>query len=132
MPVEELEVEEVLEDSDYYDEEEEEEEHYSIEWLSDQYCVYLGESHYDISYAYPDGLHSIKNVCYFRDCPSYCGGLIITDIKCDVTLFKKFVQMLKEDTPYSQLICGDVNNEIFLTCGAINLGGVLILEIANG
>lgn len=120
----------------YFEEEEEEITYYPVEWLSDLRWLAIEGSSYEIWFH--ENLddnsrwHRIKGVCDFMECPSYCGGLIIKDIKCTTKLFKAFIKTLKKDTPYSQLICGDINNGTFLACGAIDLGGVLLLEITNG
>lgn len=119
-----------LEDDDYYEDEDDEElSDWCIEWLSDCGTFYIKDTGYDVEWERKEEVYKIENICCFSECPSYCGGLIITDIVCDVELFKQFVSTLGHDTPYSQLLCDDVTNEIFLACGAINLGGVLLLEV---
>lgn len=123
--VEELE----LEDDDYEDEDDEELSDWCVEWMSDCDTFYIKKNPCNVSWAQREETYRIEDICCFRECPSYCGGLIISDIVCDVELFKQFVATLGNDTPYSQLLCDDVTNEIFLALGAINIGGVLLLEV---
>ncbi len=129
--VEELELEEDESDN-YYEDDYDDEEDFSdwgVEWMSDCDTFYIKEKPYDVSWTRIEETYRIEDICCFLECPSYCGGLIISDIVCDIALFKQFVAELGIDTPYSQLLCDDITNEIFLALGAINIGGVLLLEV---
>ena len=117
-------------EEEFFEDNEGDEEDYAIEWLSDCDSFYVKKKSYSISY-YDGGWYSIDDLCSFKECPSYCGGLLITDIVCPKEVFKDFVTTLKRDTPYSQLLCSDVTNEAFLFCGAIDIGGFLLLEVCN-
>lgn len=113
----------------YEDAEDRDDDGYRVEWLGDcdEFSISSDKERHFIEWK--GSGYIIGGICFFKECPSYCGGLIISDIVCDEKTFRSFVNQLYKDTLYSQLICGDVTNEVFLACGAINLGEVLLLEV---
>jgi len=122
----------VNDEDEYFEDSEGDEEAYAVEWMSDCSSFRVGKTNHEVYYFNGgNGSYVIEKICTFNECPSYCGALIISDVVCDKEVFRAFVQRLACDTPYSQLICGDVDSAILLELGAINLGGFLLLEVCN-
>jgi len=113
---------------DYYDEEcgEEYIDEY-IEWIEDLDFLTINWKEVPVS---RDGdLYHVGDLFVLEDTIGYCGGILVTMKEATEENMGEFVTFLFEKTPYSQLLCGDVTNKIFLSLGAIDLGGFLLLEV---
>jgi len=98
-----------------------------IEWLDDLSYIPIMGTDVPISFKGVDS--PLGDLLTLGDTPGYCGGILVGMKEATEENMREFVAFLAEKTPYSQLLCGDVTNKIFLSLGAINLGGFLLLEV---
>ena len=98
-----------------------------IEWIEEvSYITINGKG---MHVGEESGRFYVENLFLLEDTSEYCGGILVTMKEATEANMREFVAFLAEKTPYSQLLCGDVTNKIFLSLGAIDLGGFLLLEV---
>ena len=111
--------------SDDYDEEESN----YVEWIDDLSYLTINGKEVEVQVGEGPERFYVGDLFVLEDAIGYCGGILVEMGEATEKNMKEFVTFLFENTPYSQLLCGDVTNKIFLSLGAIDLGGFLLLEV---